>query len=190
MNCHLSDDRLIALAVGEPSSPADGIHVRSCEACASRCADLVALLDETAAGSAAGADAAFPAERLARQHARIMQRVDADGRPAKIIAFPAGPPASVSPGSWRPTSRWIAAAALAGLFVGVLADQVLTRRPVRQTRPNASSRAAVQPVLQPVAVSVSDDEFLGQIEAAVASGGPMVLRPLDAMTPLAWDASR
>ena len=36
------------------------------------------------------ADAAFPAERLARQRARILQRVDQDGRPARVIAFPAG----------------------------------------------------------------------------------------------------
>jgi hypothetical protein len=36
-------------------------------------------------------------------------------------------------------------------------------------------------------ISMSDDEFLGQVEAAVGSTGPAALRPLDALTPRAWD---
>jgi hypothetical protein len=38
-----------------------------------------------------------------------------------------------------------------------------------------------------VAASLTDDELLGQIEAAVDSAGPAALRPLDALTPRAWD---
>jgi hypothetical protein len=38
-----------------------------------------------------------------------------------------------------------------------------------------------------VAASLSDDELLGQIEAAVGSTGPAALRALDAVTPRAWD---
>lgn len=192
---HLSEDRLIALSLGD-TAPASGHeeHLAVCDSCRARCASLSAMLDEVAAASAIEADAAFPPDRLVRQHTRILQRLSADGRPGRVIAFPAGTSGAYDAMSWRPATRWIAAAALAGLFVGVLADQVLTHLPTG-TRGNgqpasAPAMLASQPVIQPVVTSVSDDEFLGQLEAAVQGGGPVMLRPLDAMTPLAWDVSR
>jgi len=51
------------------------------------------------------------------------------------------------------------------------------------------ARANPTPVTRTVAasISMSDDEFLGQVKAAVGSTGPAALRPLDALTPRAWD---
>jgi hypothetical protein len=43
-------------------------------------------------------------------------------------------------------------------------------------------------VLQAVTSTLSDDEFLGQIEMALVSPGAKALRPLDALTPRAWEA--
>lgn len=194
MGRHLSEDRLIALTVGDEWASADEAHLSACEACRARRASLVALLDEVDHAAVIEADAAFTNERLARQHSRILHRLAADGRPGKLISFPAASNGSHGAASWRPTSRWIAAAALVGLFVGVLADQVLTRlpgptRPIDHAR-SAPATNASRAVIQPVAASLSDDEFLGQLEAAVQSGGPIMLHPLDAATPLAWDISR
>jgi hypothetical protein len=45
-------------------------------------------------------------------------------------------------------------------------------------------------VTRTVVASLSDDELLGQIELAVGSAGPAALRPLDALTPRAWDDVR
>ena len=191
---HLSEDRLIALSVGDAWASADAAHLAACEGCRARRASLVALLDEVDHAAVVEADAAFTTERLARQHARILHRLAADGRPGKLISFPAPSDGSYGVASWRPTSRWIAVAALAGLFVGVLADQALTHLPGPTRRiDQPRSAQAINPsraVIQPVAASLSDDEFLGQLEAAVQSGGPIMLRPLDAATPLAWDVSR
>ena len=38
-----------------------------------------------------------------------------------------------------------------------------------------------------VPTTFSEEEFLGQIELAASRNGPAALRPLDAMTPRAWD---
>jgi hypothetical protein len=35
--------------------------------------------------------------------------------------------------------------------------------------------------------NASDDELLGQVELAASGVGPALLRPLDALTPRAWD---
>jgi len=191
---HLSEDRLIALTVGDEWASADEAHLAACEGCRARRASLVTLLDEVAQAAVIEADAAFTTERLARQHSRILHRLAAEGRPGRLISFPATSDGSYGVASWRPTSRWIAAAALVGLFVGVLADQALTHLPgpsrrIDQPRSVPAVNAS-RAVVQPVGASLSDDEFLGQLEAAVQSGGPIMLRPLDAATPLAWDVSR
>ena len=63
----------------------------------------------------AEADAAFSDERLAKQRARILQRLEQEGRPGRVITFPAAhtqrPPLRARPGM-----RWVAGAAAAGLF--------------------------------------------------------------------------
>jgi hypothetical protein len=43
--------------------------------------------------------------------------------------------------------------------------------------------------LRAVSTSLSDDEFLGEVEAA-GSLGPPALRALDALTPRAWEVAR
>jgi hypothetical protein len=89
---------------------------------------------------------------------------------------------------WKPNTRWVAAAALAGLLVGLLADHALTRMPSAPRRVAApSSLPDVAASIRPVSSAQSEDEFFGQLEAAVGSAGPVVLHPLDAMTPRAWD---
>ena len=188
---HLSDDRLIELALGRLTSVRDDGHLAACTACQSRHASLAVLLDEIGEASAIEADKAFTPARLTRQRTRILQRVAQIPAPGRLLSFP-GVSAGVSSAlGWKPNTRWVAAAALAGLLVGLVADHALTRsaprRVARETAPAASTVPDVTASIRPVSSAQSEDEFFGQLEAAVGSTGPLVLHPLDAMTPRAWD---
>jgi hypothetical protein len=197
---HLSDDRLIELsAVAGPAdmrptdlqlAAAGDVHLRECPGCQSRYTALASLLGEITTAADAEADAAFSDERLARQHARILQRVDQDGRPGRLIAFPAAQTPAPLLQRARPFSRWVAAAAVAGLLVGLLAGQFLPdgrqggqRTPPAQIVANTGNSAIA---LRAVSTTMSEDEFLGQVELS-AVGRPALLRPLDDMTPRAWE---
>lgn len=185
---HLSDERLIELCFGDTGPRSVEPHLIECARCDARMTSLAAMLDETSAALNAEADQAFPPERLARQHARILHQIEQEGRPARVIAFPAAhtPPLRLSR---RPIRRWIAAAgAVAAAFmVGVLADHLTHDVSVAPPRLAARIVDAAAPIRTVAASAVSDDELLGQIEAAVGSTGPAALRPLDAVTPRAWD---
>jgi hypothetical protein len=187
---HLSDDRLIELSTvaGPADSYAGGdVHLRECAGCQSRYAALASLLDDITTAATAEADAAFSDERLARQHARILQRVDQDGRPGRLIAFPAAQTHAPLLQRARPFTRWVAAAAVAGVLVGLLAGQFLPdggqRVEPSQIVANTGNAAVA---LRAVSTTLSEDEFLGQVEISAVSR-PALLRPLDDMTPRAWE---
>jgi len=181
---HLSDDRLIEACLAEALPPGEQQHLQRCPKCAARHADLVALLGDVADASRAVADAAFPAERLARQQARILQRVAHVGGKARVLAFPRTPHDS-EPAAVRPTTRWVAAAAAAGLVIG-LVDGHLSRG-FSVVSPPASEIAAAPAALLPAVAPVSEEEFMGQIELAIASPGGSALGTLNDLTPRAWE---
>jgi hypothetical protein len=184
---HLSDDRLIEICFDLDVTPSDRAHLQVCATCEQRRSNLAGTLDEIDVAATEEADAAFPGDRLARQRARILQRVDQDGRPARVIAFPAGHTHDAAPRRLRP-ARWgtVAAAVAASFLVGLLAEHLAHDLP--------GSRRAIPVQRAQVAVATtqirtsSDDEFLGQVELAAVGVGPAALRPLDALTPRAWDA--
>lgn len=201
MKRHLSEERLIELTLrtlGQSNALADAVaddHLAVCGSCRERAVEMARLLDDTAAVANAEADAAFPDDRLARQHARIVQRIEQEGRPGRLIAFPAGQqPAPLLTRS-RPASRWVAAAAVAGLVVGLVTGQLIPvgQSPVANTARVVFSDGVANEAgtmeLRVVSTTMSDDEFLGEVEAA-GSQGPPALRPLDALTPRAWEVSR
>jgi hypothetical protein len=190
---HLTDDRLIEISLADPLAPIDEPHLRNCERCERRRLVLASTLGDVTQRVINEADAAFPADRLARQHARIMQQLDHLGRPARVIAFPVGRTPEPMRPAVRRVRRWIAATAavavafLVGIFTEHLAHQLPAGR-VPQAR--MASRATQTPATRTVVASISasdDEQLLGQIEAAVGSAGPAALRPLDALTPRAWD---
>lgn len=184
---HLSDDRLIEICFDLEVTSSDRAHLRACDACESRRSNLAGTLDDIDAAMTQDADDAFPAERLARQRARILQRVDQDGRPGRVITFPAGQPHEGTPRRVRP-ARWgaVAAAVAASFLVGLLAEHLAHEIPgSRQSMPAQRMQASV-PITQ-VRPAASDDELLGQVELAASGVGPAALRPLDVLTPRAWD---
>lgn len=185
---HLSDDRLVEICFDLEVTSSDRAHLQACATCEQRRSNLAGTLDDINVSVTEDADEAFPAERLARQRARILQRVDQDGRPGRVIAFPAGHTHDAAPRRMRP-ARWgtVAAAVAASFLVGLLAEHLAHDFPgSRQAKPIQRTQAAVATTTQ--ARASADDEFLGQVEIAAVGVGPAALRPLDAMTPRAWDA--
>lgn len=187
---HLTDDVLAALCLEGPGSE-NGQHLAACPACERRLASMVMMLDEVSATADAAADAAFPPDRRARQQARILQRLDHHPTFGRVLAFPHAhaPAASLRP--HRPTRlrRWVAGAAAAGLFIGMLAGRLTHQLPVLE--PQAPSHA--QPLrqsnvpLRAATTPLSDDEFLREVEQAMERSGPVALGRLEFLTPVAWD---
>ncbi|MBI4888713.1 MAG: hypothetical protein HY824_16565 [Acidobacteria bacterium] len=184
---HLSDDRLVAVCLEDAALPAERQHLESCDACVARRDRLARTLADVSATLTAEADAAFDAERLARQRARILQRIEQAGRPGRLIAFPASP---VHCASLRARSgvRWVAGAAAAGLIIGILTGHLVhvlpgPRAPVSGQA--AGSRPA--PELHAVSTTLSEEEFLGMLDVAIEGAGGASLRPLDDLTPGIWE---
>lgn len=181
---HLSDDRIVELCLDTQACPDDRAHLEVCPVCEGRRALLAGTLREVSTVMVAEADAAFPGERLDRQRTRILQRVDQDGRPARVISFPhaqAPEPASRP----RRRVRWagVAAAVVISFVVGQMAERRWHELPGRQTSPAASATRAEA---GPVRASLTEDEVFSQIEVA-AGAVPVSLQPLDLVTPRAWD---
>ena len=194
---HLSDDRLIEVCLLDAASVAEQHHFGTCARCDARRARLQSLLDDVSGAAAAEADAVFPPERLARQQARILSQLQHDGRPGRVIAFPAGYAQEPMASRTRPSTRWIAAAAVAGLVIGVAAGRFGhdysfgrpggIRTPIAQPAEGPELRAGSTGAILEVSTAVSDEEFLSQIEIAIDGPAAAALQPLDDLTPLPWE---
>jgi hypothetical protein len=195
---HISDDRLIEVCMLEAPSIAEQQHLGSCTRCDARRARLLTLLDDMSGTVAAAADAAFPPERLARQQSRILGYLLHDGRPARVIAFPPGHAHEPMVSRTRPSTRWVAAAAVAGLVIGVFAGRlghdssfvrpagapVIVAPSANGPGPLAAGGAGA---IREVSAAISDEEFLSQIELAIDGSAAAALQPLDDLTPRAWE---
>ena len=148
------------------------------------------LMDDVSAVLRAEADVVFTDERLARQHAHILRRIEEETRPGQVIAFPNAQPARPALRA-RPGMRWIAGAAAAGLLIGVAAGHLAHDLPggIRAVPSATIARGARQPTLQAVSTTMSEEEFLGQLEIAIETTGGSALRPLDDLTPLVWEVA-
>ncbi len=195
---HLDDAALAELwtatTLGE--APA-GEHLDECASCRARYMALAAWLDTLRDGAVAEADEAFPAERLAAQQAHIFRRLEAMERPARVIAFPRfARPTGAHHSNAR---RWIAAAAVAGLVIGLAGGQMLDLRhrigstsatftPPGATGTISDTRAASGAGYVPVRLS-SDEAILMDIgtESAAYAHMPEPLQALDGLTPRARD---
>jgi hypothetical protein len=173
-----------AAGSGAAVAAPDAEHLETCAACRARYEAFTDWLADTRVDAIAAADEVFPAERLAAQQAQIVRRLEALERPARVIAFPkfAQPVAHT-----RSTpQRWIAAAAAAGLIVGLGAGELLDLRRPRFRAPVAESEQIAQVnrgSVQPISLN-SDDVLLYETESS-----PRVeaLQALDALTPRVRD---
>jgi hypothetical protein len=169
-------------------------HVAGCAPCAARFAALCNSLDSTATAVVDQADAAFPADRLREQRERIMRRLDSSG--GRVIPFPAtdktARPASAHP--WF--AGWIAAAAAAGLLVGLAAGRMLQlpgNEPDMALRGPAVTGGAAPPSvagqIRPASLThgTLDDLFMSEVDSALANPRTPELEAIDAMT---WRSER
>jgi anti-sigma factor RsiW len=201
---HLHDEALVdtylLARAGTAAAPPTAEHLADCGSCSQRYAELARVLDDARAAADADLDELFPAEQLRSQRLRIAQRLAHVGRSARVLTFPAVQAGrGLTASGPRVATRWIAAAAAAGLFagvgVGVFFDQsrVQTRvASLQHTRPVqlpavVRHQAASTPAN---ATQESDDEaFLSDLDLALESPQTRVLVVYDRLTPHVRDAS-
>ena len=198
---HLTEERLfdvyLAERTADPVDPPAAEHLGDCEACTARYTELVSLMDTVRREGEAEADAVFTADRLRAQQQQIARRIALVGRPARILSFPGRiVRRTITVSASRTAPRWIAAAAAAGLFVGVAVGASYQFRwglaPSRAGQPflvsGASTARAAR--LTPVATRgggqseiAADDAFLSDLEIALDGPHTSELRAFDDLTP-------
>ena len=165
-------------------------HLAQCAPCRARYGALSAAFEQSRDLAVARVDAAFTPDRLAHQRERVMRRIEAQNG-ARILAFPASAPASRSPLHARPMLRWVAAAAVAGVMLGITAGHYLNVFNA-VTSPAAHGTVAVSsgaprpiPVMRAAGSSrarVDDDEFLSEVDGAIAEPRNAELAAIYALT--------
>ena len=189
---HLQEERLfdcyLAERGGEPIDPPVAEHLADCDACAARYAELAAFMDGLRRESEAEADAIFTPERLHQQQQQIERRIALVGRPARVISFPRRfVRGTITASGARTAPRWIAAAAAAGLFVGVAVGAAYEWRVASAGSQRFAESA--RPRLTPTGTRgnpadvAADDAFLSDLEAALERPHTSELRAFDAFTP-------
>jgi hypothetical protein len=184
---HLSDDALTAFAALGEADEAARQHLTSCTECAGRLDALVTLLAEVRSAAADEADDVFGVERLDRQRDHILRRIEHTGRPARVIEFPHRAGRTGRP--MQPIAvRWVAAAAAAGLVIGVFAGRFtgLPQGPSDSRAAHISSTVPPtpqSPVRDAKLAAGADEEILSEVETALMSQSAPELRALDALTP-------
>jgi len=186
---HLGDQRLLdaclAARQGERLDPPVAEHLADCGPCRARHEELVQVMDLLREDGEAEADAIFTPERLRQQRLQIARRIEHVGRAARVISFPGRFVRRTITASARPAApRWVAAAAAAGLFIGVAlgasyewggrgrymlpGDRRMTPVATRGTTPGQVA---------------ADDAFLSELELALERPHTRELRAFDALTP-------
>jgi hypothetical protein len=199
---HLDDDELAGIwsAATASGGPANDTHLTSCAQCRSRYAAFSSWLEGLREEARVEADDVFPAERLAAQQAQVFRRLEAMERPARVIAFPrfSRPTASTQGNA----QRWVAAAAAAGLVIGLAAGQFLDLRNALTGRnyaqhPDITARLAPPPASSRVPSAGTAPSSTGSDEALLYGEdvSPSLIRvsalqPIDAITPRAQDLDR
>ena len=190
---HLAEDDLLSLCLDSAEANRSSLlqHVDVCTECASRWDTLKQLLDAIQDDLQVNADDVWTVDRLAHQRDQIRRRLESAGRLARVIAFPAGSRSRRidRPGA-RVAMRWVAAAAVLGLLVGVGAGVLLDHRSHDIVALSIDRIAGGATVLrsrpsspQSSMATSSEDQFLSDVEAAVEAGRAPELQALDDFTP-------
>lgn len=182
---HLSDEDLLALI----ESATSDAHLEGCDRCATRRAELLCVIADLDVVHAE-ADAVFDEERLLHQRTHILRRLDRNNGPARVLPFPG---AADEPRSMHVLSasgrRWVAAAAIGGVLVGIFSGRLLTHRSDRN--PSEPMRTARSVVVTPGLVQADlrglgrDEAILEEVDFVLAHPRVGELSAIDAITPSA-----
>ena len=191
---HLHDERLFECYLtergGDTIDPPSAEHLADCEVCNARYAELTAFMDRLRREGDADADAVFTPERLRAQQQHIARRIEHVGRPARIISFPGQlVRRTIGASKSRSAPRWVAAAAAAGLFVGVALGASYEWNVTHVPASSFAGRdlnTRVAPVAtrgESPAEIANDDAFLSDLELALERPHTRELQAFDALTP-------
>jgi hypothetical protein len=198
LNNHLDDAAIVAIwteSTLEGRRPVHP-HLGVCTPCRTRFTAFSDGFNQMRADAHDETDEIFTAERLSAQQAHIFRRIEATERPARVIAFPKFSMPLTSRSSH--VSRWIAAAAAAGLIVGVGVGQMMDfrhsgMRALRtESRPAISAEAPAEraPAVLAVSHTVNDEAFLSDLDASLSRPSVPELRAIDDWTPRAGEQPR
>ncbi|MGE0705322.1 MAG: hypothetical protein AB7F99_03040 [Vicinamibacterales bacterium] len=184
---HPDDQRLltgyVAERTGDLVDPPFAEHLAECADCRRRYDGLAGFMDELRTDADASVDALYPADRLEAQRSSIARRIAHLGHAARVITFPGRASEVATPLSpRRRSSRWIAAAAVAGLLVGILLG---TLSNMREATPPVEVAVSAPAADEPLTVRapMDDDTFLRELELASIRQRARAISPLDAFTP-------
>jgi hypothetical protein len=129
---------------------------------------------------------------MERQRERILRRIDSLQSGPRGLPFPAAGQNGHASSQPRVLRRWVAAAAVAGLLVGLGTGRMVFNRGDRSTTeasrqlapasvPAAERQAPTMRALR-VEPGLSDEEFLSEIEMATAAPRTRELRAIYAIT--------
>ena len=198
---HLHDDRLFLCYVaergGDAVDPPSVEHLAGCADCRGRYAELAHFMDGLRADAEAETDAIFTPDQLHAQAQHILRRIEHLGQPARVLSFPARlVRRHLQTAGVRLAPRWTAAAAAAGLFVGVGVGVVFDARhratspaPMVMTIARPSRIAAPIVAVSGPEAAADDDAFLSEIEAVLGGPHNQELLPFDELTPRVHEIS-
>jgi len=200
---HLQEERLFDCYLverrGEALDPPAADHLADCADCGARYADLARFMDGLRADADAETDQIFPADRLRAQQQQILRRIEHLARPARVIDFPGRfVSRHLMPSGARGVTRWVYAAAAAGLVIGVGLGAVYQSEwaAIQSGRRSAVHQiGSARPRLTPAGVTgatlheAADDAFLSDLEAALERPHTRSLQPFDALTPHVRDVA-
>lgn len=179
---HLSDQALIdAWSTG--IHPA---HLDRCDQCTARAVGMSRWLEDLQVQGRAEADDLFTDAHLTAQRGQILDRLAQLDRPSKVITFPAAAAAAIRQpfADRRVSPGWLAAAAAAGLMIGVISVELSHMLPFGTTPAPVTATATAPSVTTSPALSFDDDGFLNGGFDRPSVG---VLMALDEMTPRVAD---
>lgn len=179
---------LAALGVSlvEPPDRPTAAHLESCGRCRRQRERLAAQLEATRLAAVAAADAAFTPAALDRQRQSIMERIGKLGAAARVLPFPAAPPAAPRPAAPAADRRWVLAAAAAGIILGIGVGRLPSGPDTSSPAPAAvAPRAATaEPAIDPR----RDDRLLSDVEELLTRETRPEFEALDGLTPITYEA--
>jgi hypothetical protein len=184
---YLADRGLAALDAGDEGPLR---HLAHCPACEARYQALKVAFDETREAAVADAAAACTADRMEHQRDRILRRIDALHAGPRVLPFPAAVQHGHAASQPRVFRRWVAAAAAAGLLVGLGVGRMVfnqgtgTSADARPQMTSAPASGPQTPVMRALHLepAANDEEFLSEIELATAAPRTRELRAIYAFT--------
>lgn len=204
-HAHVPTERLAALAMAgthdEPGAQRSGdsdalAHVSACHQCSTELSRLISEIDVLRDEAFDEVDALFPEPVLEAQRTRILGRLAHVGHAARVLRFPIR---AVAARHVRPVvnnRRWVSAAAVAGLLIGLVTGQVVHLSPWDRTRHLTDTRnntpVQVQASLPlragivPIAASASLTDYvtLTDVDSAVQLRRAADVLAFDLLTPV------